>query len=51
VEQHDVAAARGSVAQHPALSARDLLHLAICLRYGVTKVLSYDRQLAAAFAG
>jgi predicted nucleic acid-binding protein len=51
VEQQDVAAARASVAQHLGLSARDLLHLAICLRYGVTKVLSYDRQLAAAFAG
>jgi predicted nucleic acid-binding protein len=51
VEQEDVAAARASVAQHLGLSARDLLHLTMCLRYGVTKVLTYDRQLAAAFAG
>jgi uncharacterized protein len=50
VEQEDVAAARASVAQHPGLSARDLLHLAMCFRYSVTKVLTYDRQLAAAFA-
>jgi len=51
VEQADVAAARAAVAQHLGLSARNLLHLTMCIRYGVTKVLTYDRPLAAAFGG
>lgn len=49
VEQADVGAARVLVSQHPALSARDLLHLAICARQGATDVLSYDRSFLAAF--
>jgi predicted nucleic acid-binding protein len=46
----DVTAARALLARHPALSARDLLHLAICQRHSATRVLTYDRQFAAAFA-
>jgi predicted nucleic acid-binding protein len=50
VEREDVAAARALLARHPALSARDLFHLATCQRHGATRVLTYDRQFAAAFA-
>jgi uncharacterized protein len=51
VEREDVTAARALIARHTGLSARDLLHLATCERHGVTRVLTYDRQFAAAFAG
>jgi uncharacterized protein len=51
VEREDVTAARALIARHTGLSARDLLHLATCQRHGVTRVLTYDRQFAAAFAG
>ena len=48
VEPEDVATARGLVTRHPALRARDLLHLACCRRRGVRRVKTYDRALAAA---
>jgi uncharacterized protein len=51
VEREDVTAARAQIARHAGLSARNLLHLATCQRHGVTRVLTYDRQFAAAFAG
>jgi uncharacterized protein len=50
VEREDVTAARALLVRHPALSARDLLHLATCQRHGATRVLAYDRQFEAAFA-
>lgn len=50
VDAADVRDARLLVARHPDLSARDLLHLACCLRRRVGDVLTYDRGLAAAFA-
>jgi hypothetical protein len=50
VEPADVELARSLVDEHPALGARDLLHLASCLRRGVERVRTYDRALAAAFA-
>lgn len=49
VEAEDVDLARALVDRHPALGARDLLHLACCERRGVTRVHTYDRALAAAF--
>jgi uncharacterized protein len=51
VEREDVNAAWALITRHPGLSPRDLLHLATCERHGVTRVLTYDRHLAAAFAG
>lgn len=33
------------------MSARDLVHLAVCHRRGVDELLTYDRGLAAAFTG
>lgn len=49
VDASDVRAARDLVARHNGLGARDLLHLAVCARYEVTQVLSFDRALVAAF--
>lgn len=49
VEQADVLLARDLVAAHPALGARDLLHLACCTRRGVQRARTFDRALAAAF--
>ena len=49
IEAEDVRVARGLVERHAALGARDLLHLACCLRRGVRSVRTFDRALAAAF--
>jgi predicted nucleic acid-binding protein len=45
----DVELARLLVEQHPGLGARDLIHLACCMRRKVTRVATFDRALAAAF--
>lgn len=37
-------------ASYPALTARDLIHLATCRQFGVASVKTYDKALAAAFA-
>ena len=50
VESVDVHDARLLHERHPALSARDLVHLAVCSRRGAVELLTYDRGLAAAFA-
>ena len=34
---------------HPALSARDLCHLASCRRRGVREIMTFDRALASVF--
>jgi len=49
VEHADVKLARMLADTHPALGARDLLHLASCMRREVTSVKTFDRALAAAF--
>jgi predicted nucleic acid-binding protein len=41
--------ARDLCDKHPGLGARDLLHLACCLRRGVSRIRSFDRGLAACF--
>jgi predicted nucleic acid-binding protein len=51
VAAEDVELARSLVESHPALGARDLVHLACCTRRGVARVKTYDRPLAAAFQG
>ncbi len=48
VEAADVHLARTLDTEHPGLSARDLLHLACCLRRGVSEAVTFDRGLAAA---
>jgi predicted nucleic acid-binding protein len=50
IEDVHVRAARDLVASVPGLGARDLLHLAVCRRYGARELLSFDRSLVAAFA-
>lgn len=51
VEAEDVRLARLLAERHPALDARDLLHLACCIRRDVDRVKTFDRALAAAFPG
>jgi len=47
----DVRTARLYAQRHPSLGARDLLHLAVCASHPVDELWTYDRGLAAAFAG
>lgn len=49
VEAADVQDARLLHDRHAGLSARDLLHLAVCRRHDATGVATFDRGLAAAF--
>jgi len=51
VESDDVRLARTLVEANPTLGARDLLHLACCLRRAVDGVQTFDRALRAAFKG
>jgi predicted nucleic acid-binding protein len=51
IESEDVRHARALADTHPGLSARDLLHLACCRRRGARGIKTFDRALAAAFAG
>ena len=37
--------------QYPGLTARDLLHLAVCQIHGLKGLKTFDRGLHAAFAG
>jgi hypothetical protein len=48
VEGEDVWLARVLSEEHPSLGARDLVHLASCLRRDVTVIKTFDRGLAAA---
>jgi predicted nucleic acid-binding protein len=50
IDDSDVHAARELATSQPGLGARDLLHLAVCRRYGADELLSFDRALTAAFA-
>ncbi|MGH8501654.1 MAG: type II toxin-antitoxin system VapC family toxin [Gammaproteobacteria bacterium] len=50
VEAEDIRTARTLLDVHPALGARDLVHLACCRRRGAARVKSFDRALASAFA-
>lgn len=43
--------ARNLVDQHPALTARDLLHLAVCEVHRIAALKTFDRALRAAFPG
>jgi uncharacterized protein len=49
VDASDILAARDLAVSEPGLGARDLLHLAVCRRYGASELLSFDRGLMAAF--
>ena len=49
VDASDILAARDLAVSEPGLGARDMLHLAVCRRYGASELLSFDRGLVAAF--
>lgn len=49
VEPEDARLARSLVDRHPSLGARDLLHLASCVRRDVDRIKTFDRPLASAF--
>jgi predicted nucleic acid-binding protein len=51
IEEEDVRAARILANRFSSLGARDLLHLSCCRRYGAEEIKTFDRGLAAAFAG
>lgn len=51
IDVEDVEMARSLCTSHPALSARDLLHLACCRRRSVHEVRTFDRGLASALGG
>ena len=51
LEAEDVLLARQLYERHPHLSARDLCHLATCQRRGITELMTFDGNLAAAFSG
>ncbi len=50
LERDDVELARSLMERHPGLGARDLVHLATCIRHGVPRMRTFDRDLADAFA-
>lgn len=49
VEEQDVRLARALADRHPALGARDLLHVACCRRREVERLRTFDRRLASVF--
>ena len=49
VEEADVGLARDLSARHPGLEARDLVHLACCIRRKPRDLMTFDRGLAAAW--
>lgn len=51
VEEGDARLARELAGEHPGLGARDLLHLASCLRRNANGMMTFDRGLEAAFRG
>lgn len=46
----DVALARSLTDTHAQLSARDLLHLSVCRRHGIKRMMTFDRALGSVFA-
>jgi uncharacterized protein len=51
VDVEDVELARALVTRHPGLRARDLLHVASCMRRGVERAMTFDRALGAIYRG
>ena len=49
VEREDVEMARKLLTRHPGLEARDLVHLACCIRREPRDLMTFDRALAAAW--
>jgi predicted nucleic acid-binding protein len=49
VEAEDAVLARTLIARHAGLRARDLLHVACCMRRSVERIMTFDRALAAVY--
>ncbi|MDE2981343.1 MAG: type II toxin-antitoxin system VapC family toxin [Gemmatimonadota bacterium] len=49
VERVDLELARGLADRYPGLEARDLVHLACCIRHKPRDLMTFDRGLAAAW--
>ena len=49
VEREDIELARKLSTRHPGLEARDLVHLACCIRREPRDLMTFDRALAAAW--
>ena len=49
VEQDDVSLARSLAHRYPGLEARDLVHLACCIRRKARDLFTFDRSMAAAW--
>ena len=49
VTPEDVLQARTLAQRHSGLTARDLLHLSVCLRHRIGRIKTFDRGLLAAF--
>lgn len=49
LDPDDVLLARNLMERYPALGARDLVHLASCIRREVKRIKTFDRTLASAF--
>jgi hypothetical protein len=49
IDADTVTHARHLMDQHPALTARDLIHLATCQVYAIKNLKTFDRNLMAAF--
>ena len=49
IDRETVLYARNLIGKHPALTARDLLHLAVCRKHDIKEIKTYDRALSAVF--
>jgi len=49
VDRETVLLARALVDKYPGLTARDLLHLAVCQVHKIPELMTFDRNLRAAF--
>lgn len=49
VHAETVLHARNLIHENPSLTARDVLHLAVCQLNHIRKIMSFDRNLSAAF--
>lgn len=49
VDQVDIETARNLISRYPGLEARDLVHLACCIRRDPHELMTFDRGLAAAW--
>ena len=49
IDSDTVMHCRNLISKNPSLTARDLLHLSVCQIHKVKELMSFDRNLAAAF--